>query len=99
MDITDSPDGKLPAMTLEGQARRTATIAAMSSRRPTGPADRGLQERCITFGSPQLTAGYPCALAKRVLSNSQSLALDLRRLPALLLWTNLFGSLCGNRKR
>jgi len=55
--ITDPPDGKLPAMTPEGQARRTATYAAMS-RRPTGPADRGLQERCITFGSPQLTAGY-----------------------------------------
>jgi hypothetical protein len=55
--ITDPPDGKLPAMTPEGQARRTATFAAMS-RPATGPQDRGLQERCITFGSPQLTAGY-----------------------------------------
>jgi hypothetical protein len=55
--ITDPPDGKLPAMTPAGQARRTATFAAMS--RPAAvPADRGLQERCITFGSPQLTAGY-----------------------------------------
>ncbi len=28
-------------------------------RRPAeGPEDRGLQERCLTYGSPQLTAGY-----------------------------------------
>jgi len=26
--------------------------------RPSGPEDRSLQERCITYGSPQLTAGY-----------------------------------------
>ena len=31
---------------------------AAMSRPATGPQDRGLQERCITFGSPQLTAGY-----------------------------------------
>jgi hypothetical protein len=55
--ITDPPDGKLPAMTPEGLARRTAMFVAMS-RPATGPQDRGLQERCITFGSPQLTAGY-----------------------------------------
>jgi hypothetical protein len=55
--ITDPPDGKRPAMTPEGQARRAAASAAMS-RPATGPQDRGLQERCITFGSPQLTAGY-----------------------------------------
>jgi hypothetical protein len=55
--ITDPPDGKLPAMTPGGLARRNAMFAAMS-RPATGPQDRGLQERCITFGSPQLTAGY-----------------------------------------
>ncbi len=55
--ITDPPDGKMPAMTPEGLARRTAAFAAML--RPAATAeDRGLQERCITFGSPQLTAGY-----------------------------------------
>ena len=55
--ITDPPDGRLPAMTAEGQKRRDATFAAFS-RPPAGPEDRGLQERCITFGSPQLLAGY-----------------------------------------
>jgi hypothetical protein len=55
--VTDPPDGKLPAMTPEGQSRRAAAFAAMS-RPATEPQDRGLQERCITYGSPQLTAGY-----------------------------------------
>ena len=55
--ITDPPDGKLPPMTPEGKARRDATFAAMS-RPARGPEDRGLSERCISYGSPQLTAGY-----------------------------------------
>jgi hypothetical protein len=55
--ITDPPDGRLPAMTPEGQTRRNASFTALS-RPAAGPQDRGLQERCITFGSPQLIAGY-----------------------------------------
>jgi len=55
--ITDPPDGRMPAMTPEGQKRREANLAAMN-RIPAGPEDRPLQERCITYGSPQLTAGY-----------------------------------------
>ena len=55
--ITDPPDGRLPAMTPEGQKRRDTTFAAYG-RPPAGPEDRGLSERCITFGSPQLIAGY-----------------------------------------
>jgi hypothetical protein len=53
--ITDPPDGRLPAMTPEAQARREAVRAAL--RRPAaGPQDqdRSLSERCITYGSPQL---------------------------------------------
>jgi hypothetical protein len=55
--ITDPPDGRLPAMTPEGQARREADLAART-RPPAGPEDRRLQERCITYGSPSLVAGY-----------------------------------------
>src|SRR6202011_1364533 len=55
--ITDPTDGRLPAMTPEGQKRREANVAA-GKRLPDGPEDRPLQERCITYGSPQLTAGY-----------------------------------------
>src|SRR5260370_5103234 len=55
--ITDPADGRLPAMTPEGQKRRAA-VAASRTQRPDGPQDRALQERCVTYGSPQLTAGY-----------------------------------------
>jgi hypothetical protein len=55
--ITDPPDGKIPAMTPEGQKRRTANAGGLS-RSADGPEDRPLQERCITYGSPSLVAGY-----------------------------------------
>jgi hypothetical protein len=55
--ITDPPDGRLPAMTPEGQARKDGNAAAMK-RPAAGPQDRPLQERCITYGSPQMIAGY-----------------------------------------
>ena len=55
--ITDPPDGRLPAFTADAQKRRAANAAA-KTRLPDGPEDRLLQERCITYGSPQLTAGY-----------------------------------------
>jgi hypothetical protein len=55
--ITDPPDGRVPAVTPEAQARRQAAFAA-AQRPATGPEDRSLSERCITYGSPQLTEGY-----------------------------------------
>jgi hypothetical protein len=55
--ITDPADGRLPAMTPEAQ-KKSAAAAAARTRLPAGPEDRALQERCITYGSPQLTAGY-----------------------------------------
>jgi hypothetical protein len=55
--ITDPPDGRIPAMTPEAQKRRDVVRANMT-RPATGPEDRSLAERCITYGSPQLTAGY-----------------------------------------
>src|SRR2546422_138217 len=51
--IVDPPDGKLPPLTTEGQARAAARRAAA---RTHGPADsyenRGLFERCLTRGVP-----------------------------------------------
>jgi hypothetical protein len=55
--ITDPPDGRLPAMTAEGRKRREANAAARLRPAAT-PEDRALQERCITYGSPQMVAGY-----------------------------------------
>jgi hypothetical protein len=55
--IIDPPDGRLPAVTPEGQAR-----AERASRRvnpPAGPEDRGLWERCITHSAiPRMSTGY-----------------------------------------
>ena len=55
--ITDPPDGRIPAMTPAGEQRNAAIRAALT-RPATGPEDRGLTERCITYGLPQLFAGY-----------------------------------------
>ena len=55
--ITDPPDGRLPPMTPHAAEKQHAAFAARNNR-PSGPEDRSLQERCITYGSPQLVAGY-----------------------------------------
>ena len=55
--ITDPPDGRMPAMTPEGQKRRAANGFGITSPADK-PEDRPLQERCITYGSPSLVAGY-----------------------------------------
>jgi hypothetical protein len=54
--ITNPKDGRLPAMAAEGLARREANQAAL--KRNAGPEDRSLSERCVSYGSPQITAGY-----------------------------------------
>jgi hypothetical protein len=54
--ITDPADGREPALTQRAIDARTT--ARMASQRSAGPEDRPLGERCITYGSPQLTAGY-----------------------------------------
>jgi hypothetical protein len=55
--ITDPSDGRLPPITAEAQ-KRQAVAAASRGRLPAGPEDRGLSERCITFGAPRLGAAY-----------------------------------------
>ena len=41
----------------DGKKRQTAAFAGML-KSPNGPEDQGSSERCITYGSPQLMAGY-----------------------------------------
>jgi len=43
--ITDPPDGKMPSITPNAEARRDARTAAFE--RPDGPEDTGLADRCI----------------------------------------------------
>jgi len=55
--IVDPADGRIPALTADGQ-RRAAEIAARLRGVPMGPEDRNLAERCITRGAPKLPGGY-----------------------------------------
>ena len=54
--ITDPPDGRLPPMTPQAEKLQAGT--SFLGRAAAGPEDRSLSERCITYGSPQLIAGY-----------------------------------------
>jgi hypothetical protein len=55
--IIDPPDGRIPPVTPQAAEKLRAAAVARNNR-PSGPEDRSLQERCITYGSPQLVAGY-----------------------------------------
>jgi hypothetical protein len=55
--ITDPPNGKIPPLTAQAEAAQRARFASTRGR-PAGPEDRSLSERCITYGTPQLVAGY-----------------------------------------
>jgi hypothetical protein len=58
--IVDPSDGRIPAMTPEGQ--KAAAVRAAALQRPAvGPEDRGVQERCIVgtnVGPPMLPSAY-----------------------------------------
>jgi hypothetical protein len=57
--IIDPPDGQLPPLTAEAQARRAAAASRPRSRGPSdGPEDRPLSERCISYGAPRTGANY-----------------------------------------
>ena len=59
--IVDPPDGRIPALTAEAQARIATARKARSARGSAdGPEDRSMWERCITRGIPEgmLPAGY-----------------------------------------
>ena len=55
--VTDPADGKIPPLTAQARTRAAAAGAALA-RPASGPKDRTLSERCITYGLPQLLAGY-----------------------------------------
>jgi hypothetical protein len=54
--ITEPKEGRIPPMTDEGRQRMTRNSANRSQS--DGPESRSLSERCITFGIPDLLAGY-----------------------------------------
>jgi len=59
--VVDPPDGRVPALTPDGQARADARAAARRQSPADGPEDRSLAERCIlwpTAGPPMVPGGY-----------------------------------------
>lgn len=55
--IFDPADGRLPPLTPEAERRRAA-LQARRDAPAAGPEDRGLSERCITYGVPDLHPAY-----------------------------------------
>jgi hypothetical protein len=53
--ITDPPDGRMPPVVPQAAGR---TLKAFPTQTAEGPEARGLSERCITFGVPDVLAGY-----------------------------------------
>ena len=59
--IIDPPDGRIPALTPDGQKRAAARAEALRLHPSDGPEDRGLAERCILWpvaGPPMIPGGY-----------------------------------------
>ena len=56
--VVDPPNGRLPPLTPEAQRRVDARAAHVADNPASSWTDRRLQERCITFGMPNLFAGY-----------------------------------------
>src|SRR4029077_16907894 len=56
----EPPDGRIPALTAEAQARAAARAAAGRQHPGDGPEDRSLGERCLLFnaGPPMLSGPY-----------------------------------------
>ena len=59
--IIDPPDGRIPALTPDGQQRAAARAEQQRLHPADGPEDRSLAERCINWpvaGPPMIPGGY-----------------------------------------
>jgi len=56
--IVDPPDGRIPSLTPEGQKRLDKATRGFLGIDPAGPEDLSDQVRCITYGVPNILAGY-----------------------------------------
>jgi hypothetical protein len=73
--ITDPPDGRMPEFTADAKQKQAAD-AANYTRVPRGPEDRGLSERCISYGSPRTLAGYDSYYEIAQSKNTVAIALE-----------------------
>jgi hypothetical protein len=83
--ITDPPDGRLPALTAAAARRQADAVQRRKSHPADGPEDRGLTERCITFGLPNVLAGYNANIqilqSRDYVAISQEMIHDVRLIP------------------
>jgi len=56
--VTDPADGRIPALTPEAQKRADAAPEYRKAHPADGPEDLPLTHRCVTFGVPNIFAGY-----------------------------------------
>ena len=56
--VIDPPDGRIPQLSEQAQARARERTAYAREHPADSYADRPLQERCISYGMPNLLAGY-----------------------------------------
>ena len=56
--VVDPPDGRIPPLTDKAQAAQREQEAFLLEEPADSWADRPLHERCVTFGVPNLGAGY-----------------------------------------
>ena len=56
--VVDPPDGRIPQLTPEAQARTEARRAYLREHPSDGPEDRTLSDRCLHFASPSMGSGY-----------------------------------------
>ena len=55
--VIEPQDGRIPALTPEGQ-KRAAAVTRATRGVARGPEDRNLAERCLTRGAPKMPGGY-----------------------------------------
>ena len=56
--VVDPPNGRIPPITPEAQQRRRAAGGGYGGSSQDGPENLGLTVRCISYGAPNLMAGY-----------------------------------------
>lgn len=56
--IVDPPNGRIPPLTPDGRARQMKATRGFLGIEPDGPEDMSNSVRCITWGVPNVLAGY-----------------------------------------
>lgn len=83
--VSDPADGRIPALTPEGEKRRAALAEYRKAHPADGPEDLPLSHRCVTFGVPRLGAGYnsyfQIVQSKDYVAIAQEMIHDVRIIP------------------